>query len=419
MADPIKVVVWGTAQEGPCAYFRGHLYDEPLKALGVETRHIAKVQFKVTPGWEDKPWPEIVAANKVELDTSDLDWADVVMFRRYYNTSLKCALPSPGLFETGCGFLTQDRDEAADHPHGTKAQDDITRSVWPAIRDSWTGGIVYETDDDHWQIKPWNGYYADVIHERDLIADMTRRADIVTVATPTLKESYGRYSNNIRVIRNAINPDLYVKDAPHPGGDKPRFVYYGSTARMRDYAGDRDERGRRVGGYAHKAVEANRSKLHRVFLGTNPGTEELIRMAFDEQHPYIEGIAAFSKALANLHGDIGIAPLVGDDFDRSKSELHWLEYAMTDMAFIGQRYKGEGPYSVVRDGVDGLLARGAQEWMDAIGKLASSKDLRDEMAGRAKERVLAEYDYRQRAAEWADAFRFAAENPGYGARRAA
>jgi hypothetical protein len=386
--------------------------------MGVETRHISKVQFKIAKGYEDRPFDEVVREGKVELDTSDLEWADVVLFRRYYNTSMKCALPSPGLFETGCGFLTQSEAEAAAHPHGTKRQDDITRAIWPAVRDGWTGSIMYETDDNHWQIKPWNGYYPDVVQERDLIADMTRRADLVTVAMPALAQEYGRYNSNIRVIRNAIDPDLYIKDTPRPEGDKPRFVYYGSTARMRDYAGDRDERGKHIGGYARQAVEIHKSKLHRVFLGTNPGTEELIRMAFDEQHPYVDSIAEFSKALANLHGDIGIAPLVGDDFDRCKSELHWLEYAMTDMAFIGQRYKGEGPYQTVRDGVDGLLARGAQEWINAVGKLATSKDLRDALAGAAKERVLAEYDYRVRAAEWADAFRWAAEHPGYGARRA-
>ena len=410
MTETVRVLTWGTAKEGPCAYFRGHLYDEALRELGVEMRHISQVRFKPAEGWEDRDPVETVEAGQMELDTTDLDWADVILFRRYYNTSIKCALP------TSCGFLTQDPAEADKHPHGTKRQDDITRAIWPAVRDGWTGGIVYETDDNHWQIKPWNGYYGDVINERDLIADMTRRADLVTVAMPALAEEYGRYNDNIRVIRNAIDPTLYVADAPRPEGDKPRLVYYGSTARLRDYAGFPTDRGKWEGGHARAAVDAHRRLLHRVFLGTNPGTEHVVGQLFDEQYNSIEGIAAFSRGLANLHGDIGIAPLLGDDFDRCKSELHWLEYAMTDMAFIGQRFRGEGPYQVVRDGVDGLLARGAQEWHDAVRKLATSADLRADLAGAAKERVLAEYDYRQRAVEWADAFRWAAEHPGYGAK---
>lgn len=414
MSDPVHVLVWGTAAEGACAYFRGHLFDEPLKEQGVELRHITKLEFSIPAEYKGRE-AEALHAGKVELDLTDLEWADVVMVRRYYNTSIKCGR------EPSCGFLTQDKEEAVRHPHGFKQQDSITRDVWPAIRDNWTGGIVYETDDNHWKIQPWNGYYPDVLQERDLIADMTRRADLVTVAVPALVPWYGKYNPRIRVIRNAIDPDLYVKDTPHPGGDKPRLVYYGSTARMRDYGGRTVTANKRDGGgFARLAVDAHRHLLHRVFLGTNPDTEHIIERLFDEQHPYIDSIAGFSKALTNLHGDIGIAPLGGDEFDRCKSELHWLEYAMADMAFIGERYSGgDGPYQVIREGVDGLLARGAQEWHDAVGKLAKSKDLRDELAGRAKERVLAEYDYRVRAQEWADAFRWAAEHAGIGARQLA
>ncbi len=389
------------------------MYDEVLLAEhNIEMRHISRVSFKLDdPEWNDKPFNEAVAAGKVELDTTDLEWADVAMFRRYYNTAFKCAQPSPRSdVAAGCGFLTQDPAEAMAHPHGFKRQDDITRALWPAVRDAWDGAIVYETDDNHWQIKPWNGYYPDVVAERDLIADMTRRADLVTVATPTLRDWYGRYNKNVRVIRNAIDPDLYIKDTPRPEGDKPRLVYYGGTARMRDYSGEVDDRGRHVGGQARYAVEANKDLMTRVFLGTNGGTEWIINQLFDEQHGYIEGIAAFSKALANLHGDIGIAPLGGDEFDRCKSELHWLEYAMTDMATVAQRFSGPGPYDVIRDGVDGLMARSNRDWNDAIKRLATSKQLRDDLAGAAKERVLAEYDYRVRAAEWADALRWAAEH---------
>lgn len=418
MSEPLHVLTWGTAEDGPCAYFRGYMFDEPLREMGIEMRHISKLGFKVEKGWQEKPIEHALQANAVELDTSDIEWADVIVFRRYYNTAMKCAAEI-GFERQGCGFLTQDPDEAARHLHGSKRQDSITRDVWPAIRDSWDGGIVYETDDNHWKIRPWNGYYPDVVSERDLIADMTRRADIVTVATPDLVNWYGKYNNRIRVVRNAIDPDLYVKDTPRPEGDKARLVYYGSTARIRDYGG-RSVTGNKEdgGGFARQAVDAHKHLLHRVFLGANEGTERIVERLFDEQHPYVTGIAAFSKALANMHGDIGIAPLGGDEFDRSKSELHWLEYAMSDMAFIGQRYNGEGPYSVIRDGVDGLLARGSQEWHDAVGKLAKSKDLREQIAGAAKERVLAEYDYRERAKEWADVFRYAAENAGVGRTRA-
>jgi glycosyltransferase involved in cell wall biosynthesis len=410
VTEPLKVLIWGTAEEGPCAYYRGYQYDEPLRELGIEMRHMSKVDFKVSKGWEDKPVEEAFKAHAIEVDVAPIEWADVLVFRRYYNSTLKCG-ESTGPENPGCGFATHDLEAAARHEHGFRRQDDITRVIWDVVRDGWTGGVVYETDDNHWAIKPWNGYYPDVIAERDLIADMTRRADLVTVATPALAETYGKYNRNVRVVRNAIDPDLYIKDTPRPEGDKPRLVYYGSTARLRDYGGRHITQRKEDGaGYALRAVQDNQHLLQRVFLGTNEGTEEVIGRLFDEQTPYIVGIAQFSKALANSHGDIGIAPLGGDEFDRCKSELHWLEYAVCDMAVVAERFSGSGPYSVIRHGVDGLLARGAQEWHDSIRKLAKSPDLRADLAGRAKERVLAEYDYRVRAHEWADAFRWAWEH---------
>jgi hypothetical protein len=159
-----------------------------------------------------------------------------------------------------------------------------------------------------------------------------------------------------------------------------------------------------------------RNELHSVFVGTNPGTESVVAQFFQEQHGYVEGIQKFCETLANTHPDIGIAPLMGDDFDQAKSELHWLEYAMTGAAFIGERFRGDGPYQMVREGVDGLLARGRGEWYDAMKKLTRSKDLREQLAGAARERVLKEYHYKDRAKEWADAFKWAAENKGKGAK---
>jgi spore maturation protein CgeB len=67
---------------------------------------------------------------------------------------------------------------------------------------------------------------------------------------------------------------------------------------------------------------------------------------------------------------------------------------------------------MVRHGVDGLLARTRQEWYDAMKSVVRSKDLREQLAGAAKERVLKEYNYKDRAKEWAEAFKWAVEHKG-------
>ena len=404
----MNILVWGTAEQGPCAYFRGHMYDDEWKKMGINVRHIDKVNFIAKDGAQGLTQAEAMAKGLLSVDTSDIDWADAVMFRRYYNCSAKC---------NTCGAATKDQAKILTHPHKMEFRDSITEWMWPAFeQESNTKAMIYETDDNHFQIRTWNGYFPDVQAERPLIERMARRADLMTTSTGPIKSAYSHLNENIRVIRNAIDPSIYTSSRPRPehGGSRPRVVYYGSTARMRDYAGyPSGVGGKWEGGYAGKAIEDLRKELWNVFIGVNPGTEHVIAPFFDEAFHYVEHIGQFAETLVGSHPDIGIAPLGGDDFDRCKSELHWLEYAMAGAAFIGERFKyGEAPYSMVKHGVDGMLAKGRQEWYDAMKSLVRSKDLREQLAGAAKERVINEYDYKKRAIEWADAFKWAVEHKG-------
>lgn len=429
----LNVLVWGHVDNGACAYWRGYEYDPVLPRYSVSIRHVSKIDnLKATR--DGKPidvarltlatMRDGIASGAIEATSDDIEWADVIVFRRYYNTSMKCE---------ACGFVTHDQDAANAHPHPVAPQDFITRLLWPAIAKRTDKAIIYETDDLHLGIgvRPWNGYYMDVKLERDMIERMVRRADLVTVATPQLQRAYSPYNRHFRVIRNAVDPSLYVTDLPRPEGDKPRLLYYGNTARMRDYIGTcrtcgqsllacRCGQYRRDGGYAGLAVQEFADKVHRIFIGTSEGTEEVMAHYFDEQYGYMEDIPAFCRKMADVHPDLGIAPLVGDDFDANKSELHWLEYTMAGGATIAQRWPGgpdAGPYNVIRDGVDGLLARGRQEWYDAVKRLIREPNLRADLAAAAKERVLAEYHFEKRAEEWAAAFYWAADHAGIGARK--
>jgi glycosyltransferase involved in cell wall biosynthesis len=106
--------------------------------------------------------------------------------------------------------------------------------------------------------------------------------------------------------------------------------------------------------------------------------------------------------------------LLDEPFNRAKSELHWIEYAMAGAPTVATTFAGPGPYDVIRDGVDGLLARTPGEWARQLRRLAGSSSLRSDLAGRANERVRAEYYLSTRAAEWADIYRWAAAHGGTG-----
>jgi glycosyltransferase involved in cell wall biosynthesis len=423
----MNVLLWGDAPNGPCSYFRGGMMREELEKLGVTLR-TADLKTKVSVIGKDGPVEQIEQGKlrrgiddgslrlDVEIDLEPVRWADVILLRRDYNTSYACDLPIDQ-----CSFRTDDAKEAMQHPHRLQKQKDTaTLPVWAGLKGVTPGerpAIVYDTDDYIIGERKmlWNGLWADYYAHRHLAKDMAQHADLVTVTTPALAKLYARTNRNIRVIRNAIDTALYVTDVPKPQRDKPTMLYYGSAVRMRDFGGYPDDSGKIRGGHAFKAVLELKRELRTVFFGVEPGYEKVVReFAFDETINKVDGIPAFARTLAGAHADIGIAPLQGDEFDLAKSELHWLEYAMVGAACVAERMYEGGPYSVIRDGVDGFLVRGRQQWYDALRRLAREPNLRADVAAAAKERVLREYDYRTRCLEWKDAFEWAAEHKGIG-----
>jgi glycosyltransferase involved in cell wall biosynthesis len=411
MSDELHVLVYGGTENGVCAFYRFEMYREALARLGVIVRPFGKVQMAFDPAFGDRS-DLALASGEVILDREKLDWADVIVFARFYQTGWwKC---------TRCIVSTLSEAAAIQHTkttgHVIHPPDSLLRPLFDALErrpDALRGrAILYETDDDLMHVPTWNaGPRLWMSVERDLVERMVRRADLVTVSTPVLAAVHRMYNRCVRVVRNAVDPSWYP---PRPAesvlpGD-PRLLYFGSPMRMRDYAVCRD---------AVDETKRRFPKARRVWLGTTGldpqfGSSADVIAAVDETVPYAEGIPAFAQALVTARPDIGLAPVVGDDFDRAKSELHWLEYSMAGAATVASRTMQGGPYDVIRGGVDGLLARSKTDWRDALAQLASSPALREDLAGRARERVLADYNVETRAAEWAAAYRWAAEHPGRG-----
>ena len=406
MSAPLHVLVYGSLDDGACPVYRFGMHRAALLEHGVELRALTDYAVGVPQGTAIST-DSMFASRDLVLDRSAIDWADVIVFRRFYVTRWSCR---------DCAFVAGDRPEADRHArkarHRITAPDRLVRPLFTAFEEHPEvlrgRAVVYESDDDLLNVMAWNGVSRRIAPEREIIERMVRRADLVTVTTPLLAERHRPFSDAVRVVRNAVEPAWYARDeaAPAPPGD-PRLLYYAKPNRMRDYDVCRP---------AVDAVAARFPGARRVWLGAlnapAGGSPGPVIAAVDEVGPFVDGPAAFSRSLAAARPDIGLAPLVGDVFDQAKSELHWLEYTMAGAATVATRIPGGGPFDAIRDGVDGLLAESPADWHDALGRLAASRDLREDIAGRARERVLAEYTVAARAPEWADAYRWAAEHAG-------
>jgi hypothetical protein len=242
-----------------------------------------------------------------------------------------------------------------------------------------------------------------IVKNIDFVKRMAREADLVTTATPALAARYRGFARREPVVvRNAVDMTLYEPDQPRTD-ERVTSLFYGTHARLRDYFGAADERGRWRGGYAQSAVKA--AGLRTVWVGDE--TVGPKPTDFDVIVPYDKDMFAFFRTLGNVHADIGVAPLMDDEFNFCKSELHWLDLTAAGVAVVAQKMMGGGPYGVIRDGVDGLLAKGHQDWLTAVGDLARNPTLREDLVACARERVATDYHPARRAGEWAEAFRLA------------
>jgi len=111
---------------------------------------------------------------------------------------------------------------------------------------------------------------------------------------------------------------------------------------------------------------------------------------------------AYPTRLAGLRLDIGLAPLVDNEFNRSKSNIKWQEYSINRIAGV------YAPIVYNMHGFEpkfGMIARTPDEWYSAIKQLIIYPKLREEMAANSYELVKNNYNLEKHIGEWADAFR--------------
>jgi hypothetical protein len=405
MSEPLRVLVYRSAADGPRDSSRLSAYRDLLAEYDIELRtwdefETSGIQVPATyAGRVDDAIRDGVAT----MDLSAVEWADVLVFGGWYGTTRACDV---------CDFAAPDETSGKQHVevtgHAMAARDRVVRDLVAAIENSPAvlrgRAMVYELDDDLFALRPSLRIYRRIQVELDLVEHLARRADLVTVATPALAVCMRRRSAAVRVIRDAVRLGSYANDGSALEPRPLSFLYYGSTDGLHDYAICRD------------AVDeiALATGGRRIWIGCDAAE---VRALVDEVEPNIVGARDFALSLAAARPVVGLAPVAQDAYSRGRSELAWLEYSLSGAATVASRTLGEGPYDVIRDGVDGLLARDKAQWRHQLRAVAESRALREELAGRARERVVAEYDVRKRAGEWADALRWAADHAGLGALR--
>lgn len=108
------------------------------------------------------------------------------------------------------------------------------------------------------------------------------------------------------------------------------------------------------------------------------------------------GWKGYPEHLNNRRWNIGIAPLVDNQFNRAKSHIKWMEYAMCGIPCIASDVT---PYSdYMQQGMTGMLVK-PHEWEEVLTTLIESAKLREELATNARNHIEKSLQYGPRVTE--------------------
>ena len=110
---------------------------------------------------------------------------------------------------------------------------------------------------------------------------------------------------------------------------------------------------------------------------------------------------SFYQMLSQMDALVGLAPLVPHTFNRSKSNLKFLEYAAQGIATIASNF---GPYAdSIIDGETGILISDNRDWYDAIRTLMDDDDYRQKLVTNAQKYVKENYNLKDNYVHWKNA----------------
>lgn len=284
-------------------------------------------------------------------------------------------------------------DMVAEIPEGTPEKELELRR-----KEGWVFG---EKDGKRFMCMPTGMSGAEIVQEQ------LRIAHLVTVSTPYLAKEYAKYNKNVVVVPNAIDFELWHKVEPHDDG-LVRIGLFGSNSHHKDWRECIDSVKRILDEYPNARFYFNGWLVMEEAKEGAAIYEQRRHWKFPDymeakgflNHPQVEifeptEIQDYAKWLMDKRIDIGLAPLVDTKFNRSKSNLKYIEFGAMGVPGV---YADTESYADVVHGKTGLKAGKPIDYYTQLKKLVESKELRRSIGDAAHEDVKARYDAEKVAA---------------------
>ena len=285
--------------------------------------------------------------------------------------------------------------------------------------------IVSDYDDDPFNTNPLNPYYKQIgvkewtykwpdgnvdnlwvdgegdfdiernIIRQDMFRASFKKSDLVTTTTDELSGVFKKFSKNVAVLPNAI--DFYYFKRPNmaKSEDEIRIGFQGGVSHYEDIYMVVEAVTEVLKKYRNtKFVYFGDFRFKNLFQG--------IPTSRVEHQSWVQWIA-YPYKLQLMNMDIGLCPLVDNEFNVHKSAIKHFDYASVGAATVASNML---PYSnTIVDGKTGCLAKTKEEWIEKISKLVEDKKLRNDIQDNAYKDVYQNHNADKVAYKWRDAYK--------------
>ena len=228
---------------------------------------------------------------------------------------------------------------------------------------------------------------------RNGLLNNLRAADMVTVTTPSLKEDYSRYNNNIVILPNQMRIDLWkdLEYVPHEGR-----VWVGWAGGWTHYEDLKIIKG------AMREVIRRHENVDLVLIGFDQAKE----LVFDDippervvTFPWSKDLAGYRKYVNSL--DVSLAPSYSNRFNEGKSDIRCLEAWCCKVPVVGSRTTYG---NTIKESGGGLVAKQPKDWIKGLSRLISNKGRRESMGMAGYNYTSKKRTYRATTELWMDAY---------------
>ena len=260
-------------------------------------------------------------------------------------------------------------------------------------RSSWRK-IIYEIDDYLLDIPKSNSNHIISKELKDKIIDTVKESDAVIVSTGALKERLRAYNDNVYVLPNYIDLDIWGGGGAIPAVNGKRLVIgWIGTPTHRD---DIDQLAPAI------ARVVKRYGKHVVFRFWGCMTDRLSRIPqVETMRGLIPNYKDYANYMKTIDIDIALAPLQRNPFNECKSNIKFLEYSVCKVPGI---YSRIAPYAEsIVDGKTGILCdEDPDSWYGAMVRLIEDGDLRRNVAENAHREIMENFTLEGNAYKWLD-----------------